>query len=301
MTLATSFPRVCGDVSPVFWFPILIRQLSPRMRGCFCQLSNVCGSVEAFPAYAGMFLFRPLSKTGDYSFPRVCGDVSVSCLLRLSARRLSPRMRGCFLNCKRGKEAHLAFPAYAGMFPTQSSTPSTLESFPRVCGDVSYRVPDSKTKRRLSPRMRGCFQLPLSSPSISAAFPAYAGMFLLSALVGTATKGFPRVCGDVSRPRNLSRRNLRLSPRMRGCFFKLNWLPPIIVAFPAYAGMFPTHSRSVSQLLCFPRVCGDVSGNRTTDRDLNALSPRMRGCFQDRVCRPRCGMAFPAYAGMFPS
>ena len=50
-------------------------------------------------------------------------------------------------------------------------------------------------------------------------------------------------------------------------------------AFPAYAGMFPTHRAAHSRDLGFPRVCGDVSILVFAGSFLAMLSPRMRGCF----------------------
>ena len=71
------------------------------------------------------------------------------------------------------------------------------------------------------------------------AFPAYAGMFLVPTAASQITKGFPRVCGDVSSDTLHNALDNQLSPRMRGCF--LNWAlrSERISAFPAYAGMFP--------------------------------------------------------------
>ena len=87
------------------------------MRGCFLLEIARMELPEAFPAYAGMFLYlTPLHKP-NLSFPRVCGDVSNSPQEFLNALKLSPRMRGCFRRHKRPNYLEEAFPAYAGMFP----------------------------------------------------------------------------------------------------------------------------------------------------------------------------------------
>ena len=90
------FPRVCGDVSIDLNRLILLRQLSPRMRGCFSFYSASVLSDSAFPAYAGMFPDTKIFKSQTKSFPRVCGDVSGEQKNPTDSTELSPRMRGCF-------------------------------------------------------------------------------------------------------------------------------------------------------------------------------------------------------------
>ena len=78
---------------------------------------------------------------------------------------------------------------------------------------------------------------------------------------------------------------LWLSPRMRGCF--LGQEPPrgYILAFPAYAGMFPVGIKKSVESVGFPRVCGDVSETKSSKITLSKLSPRMRGCFCNALLR----------------
>ena len=110
MTTAASksnvrFPRVCGDVSNPRAFDSEHSWLSPRMRGCFLLEIARMELPEAFPAYAGMFLYlTPLHKP-NLSFPRVCGDVSDAISGQITLRRLSPRMRGCFLDQAQNRQA----------------------------------------------------------------------------------------------------------------------------------------------------------------------------------------------------
>ena len=95
--------------------------LSPRMRGCFCIGCRLSKSREAFPAYAGMFPAHQAYREYVPSFPRVCGDVSNVVPKDLRLRKLSPRMRGCFLAKRLHPVTNTAFPAYAGMFPLDMS------------------------------------------------------------------------------------------------------------------------------------------------------------------------------------
>ena len=92
----------------------------------------------------------------------------------------------------------MAFPAYAGMFPHRAAHSRDLESFPRVCGDVSILFLCDLASTTLSPRMRGCFLMFIRPELRKGAFPAYAGMFPKVILPSGNWFGFPRVCGDVS-------------------------------------------------------------------------------------------------------
>ncbi len=91
-----SFPRVCGDVSKTKLLKFTSSLLSPRMRGCFRLIRLKLFLFQAFPAYAGMFLWAPDYIFSGASFPRVCGDVSKEIYAQGTADELSPRMRGCF-------------------------------------------------------------------------------------------------------------------------------------------------------------------------------------------------------------
>ena len=218
-----SFPRVCGDVSSS-------RRTAEILR-------------TAFPAYAGMFPNIRVKQKLRLSFPRVCGDVSIAFARCVEAARLSPRMRGCFLNAVLVAEASVAFPAYAGMFPSQQTPKCLRVSFPRVCGDVSHICDSASLARQLSPRMRGCFYGRRITSFLERAFPAYAGMFLKRFTRKALLTSFPRVCGDVSRLASTNNKKKSLSPRMRGCFQASCRRSPSLRAFPAYAGMFPSASQ----------------------------------------------------------
>ena len=173
----------------------------------------------------------------------------------------------------------MAFPAYAGMFPDVHSSRTPQGRFPRVCGDVSESYPPLGELVWLSPRMRGCFSVAVVMLWATLAFPAYAGMFLVFGIVLSPCTCFPRVCGDVSVLLNSGSAVWELSPRMRGCFRVAFEADRSLEAFPAYAGMFPKHTKASFLQGRFPRVCGDVSARRQSIGNVRQLSPRMRGCF----------------------
>ena len=112
--------------------------------------------------------------------------------------RLSPRMRGCFFIQDNPPVERVAFPAYAGMFLSIAPLLLKNSGFPRVCGDVSWKLRELHAHSELSPRMRGCFQWYDYHERDQRAFPAYAGMFPSRLPNQSRMIRFPRVCGDVS-------------------------------------------------------------------------------------------------------
>ena len=130
----------------------------------------------------------------------------------------SPRMRGCFRSSSSFPDPEAVLPAYAGMFlpPSEISTPGPCS--PRVCGDVSEKLLWVKEDDKFSPRMRGCFYVPLVDLWLPLVLPAYAGMFPYSSSPQFKMQSSPRVCGDVSKLWFGNCRYTAFSPRMRGCF-----------------------------------------------------------------------------------
>ena len=147
------------------------------MRGCFYSPISYKKKSSAFPAYAGMFPIGCQSSFCALRFPRVCGDVSFELHISSIQKRLSPRMRGCFLDRTLWRKRISAFPAYAGMFLSPRVVRGLFCSFPRVCGDVSRVFLELSYLMELSPRMRGCFPNIRIKQKLRLAFPAYAGMF----------------------------------------------------------------------------------------------------------------------------
>ena len=72
-----------------------------------------------------------------------------------------------------------------------------------------------------------------------------------------------------------------------------------MVVFPAYAGMFLITTETGVFVMSFPRVCGDVSLDKSLTEEEAMFSPRMRGCFQASDEHTSNESVFPAYAGMF--
>ena len=130
------FPRIRGDVPGVFNVSAKPSQFSPHTRGCSgCRLLAAT-EVAVFPAYAGMFLFRPIDAKKTACFPRIRGDVPLSLASGHRGSQFSPHTRGCSPHLKVFCEVLRVFPAYAGMFRCQLCCMRSISRFPRIRGDV---------------------------------------------------------------------------------------------------------------------------------------------------------------------
>ncbi len=130
------FPRVRGDVPVSNGLGNRAEQFSPRARGCSWVYRTERGKKFVFPACAGMFLLIHTIGHGDYSFPRVRGDVPPPASRRCPPSWFSPRARGCSENKPYGPAKLIVFPACAGMFLTKKKLWEKAIRFPRVRGDV---------------------------------------------------------------------------------------------------------------------------------------------------------------------
>ena len=147
--------------------------------------------------------------------------------------------------------------------------------------------------------MRGCFRVSDQVRYPDRAFPAYAGMFPAHGSHYVECGSFPRVCGDVSSQPRIGITSVKLSPRMRGCFYIREMRIARDAVFPAYAGMFLASLGLESLPLSFPRVCGDVSTFAKCALRVTLFSPRMRGCFWGLLFERHAAEVLPAYAGIF--
>ena len=239
------------------------------------------GLHRVFPACAGMFRTQWFVSFLKRSFPRVRGDVPASALLRSSDRVFSPRARGCS--------------------PRRPKPNGKNKCFPRVRGDVPTFASTTIAPMMFSPRARGCSGSEAGTAMRSAVFPACAGMFLVSVVMGGCFSCFPRVRGDVPSTAACSGDRWWFSPRARGCSAGQVIRSLENVVFPACAGMFLFREAKVSGIECFPRVRGDVPSPQMLPPASWWFSPRARGCSFNTLNGGGENSVFPACAGMFRS
>ena len=112
---------------------------------------------------------------------------------------------------------------------------------------------------------------------------------------------FPRIRGDVPMFREVVWPMIGFSPHTRGCSSMMSCSTSLTTVFPAYAGMFRSVLRLLTQLSGFPRIRGDVPKTCTNQFLGSTFSPHTRGCSEVEHGILPSMIVFPAYAGMFRS
>ena len=297
--LTLSFPRIRGDVPRRPPHLLNFCMFSPHTRGCSATASPQLRNEAVFPAYAGMFLLKLLSRQKTRSFPRIRGDVPQAATQRICATPFSPHTRGCSLVNDWDTAWHAVFPAYAGMFRRPRRPIRPQRRFPRIRGDVPPAVRAPTAVTTFSPHTRGCSAATLALHGLDSVFPAYAGMFRKDSMGDTIEVCFPRIRGDVPFLLFNAIMQQKFSPHTRGCSTVNAVAVTAVRVFPAYAGMFRRQLTDQCVPFGFPRIRGDVPTLLGTQRDQVVFSPHTRGC---SVPSADCGFllpVFPAYAGMF--
>ena len=150
----------------------------------------------------------------------------------------SPHTRGCSAMAWLLGMQHGVFPAYAGMFRQNLSSPLVMVGFPRIRGDVPLATKACLCMLTFSPHTRGCSCATWHATPEAYVFPAYAGMFLKAFYSAPTLTCFPRIRGDVPEWLRAYGNVRSFSPHTRGCSgLGHPGFPPANV-FPAYAGMF---------------------------------------------------------------
>ena len=191
------------------------------------------------------------------SFPRARGDRPPFHPMQGRELRLPPRTRGS-TQCHRWCRCHiLASPAHAGIDLGPSMPPLRLRSFPRARGDRPMPRPQEPDKDELPPRTRGSTLWLSIKNGTAKASPAHAGIDPSPVRMPAPRPGFPRARGDrPSRTRALVRDGW-LPPRTRGSTLERTFMPPVIDASPAHAGIDREIAARWRGVLCFPRARGD--------------------------------------------
>ena len=107
----------------------------------------------------------------------------------------SPRTRGWSPAPRAGEHARAAFPAYAGVVPTWSTSPGRWGCVPRVRGGGPRAWRLGAVGRARSPRTRGWSLLGDEDSGLDLAFPAYAGVVPAGNNTGDKVSRVPRVRG----------------------------------------------------------------------------------------------------------
>ena len=210
------YPRVCGGTS--FGKRLLAgaQGLSPRVRGN--QRARKCRRSQegSIPACAGEPTpIRPQTESRRV-YPRVCGGTTYDETYNKIRTGLSPRVRGN----RKGRCARMArlgsIPACAGEPAIPLPVSPSQRVYPRVCGGTVRLPRSTRSRRGLSPRVRGNLALAHGSRDRAGSIPACAGEPEVSMPGKKDNRVYPRVCGGTGGLDAWKERQQGLSPRVRG-------------------------------------------------------------------------------------
>ena len=254
------YPRVCGGSYPAAGSLLHAQGLSPRVRGKrrrFCVTSGAAGSI---PACAGEATQRARGGGLAGVYPRVCGGSNGSLAVRDELAGLSPRVRGKRAWTALYRSRRRSIPACAGEAPEEMACECEAEVYPRVCGGSGQRSPPPPVALGLSPRVRGKPDMLHAIAVHQGSIPACAGEALGRPGAIQAPEVYPRVCGGSIPHAGGVRRNLGLSPRVRGKPGRCKPAPARPRSIPACAGEADIRCGAGIAARVYPRVCGGSGG-----------------------------------------
>ena len=288
------YPRVCGGTRWPKQRGAIKKGLSPRMRGNRQPRQQETWIRRSIPAYAGEPLWQRGTTCAKRVYPRVCGGTAPGYCPAGWKRGLSPRMRGNLLSGYWIDAPPRSIPAYAGEPLFRPLRRASSKVYPRVCGGTRNTIPPARSRRGLSPRMRGNLSIGEVRNRFNGSIPAYAGEPDTGCPMMTQRRIYPRVCGGTSPAVQPGRQTDRLSPRMRGNLANLVFPDGRARSIPAYAGEPPGPFLPPRIWRVYPRVCGGTRPNHGSYILPCGLSPRMRG-------NPIRGMWWTGSAGSIPA
>ena len=175
--------------------------------------------------------------------------------------------------------------------------PGQLGDHPRVCGEKMFGAGKGQTQTGSPPRMRGKDNAAFKVCHMYGITPAYAGKRQTRALLNTAMRDHPRVCGEKPTVPAVGTLLAGSPPRMRGkvCTSTADSAPQGIT--PAYAGKRRLPYSLFEHLKDHPRVCGEKSISILFAQLEEGSPPRMRGKVALHNNAPAPVGITPAYAG----
>ena len=149
------YPRACGGTVLEIPGEVVLKGLSPRMRGNPHVMPGGMRVKGSIPVHAGEPPSGPRRSAGRRVYPRACGGTLVGHLAIRRREGLSPRMRGNRCSGLFKETENGSIPAHAGEPGWNALHTIATRVYPRACGGTTYRLNDSGQRSGLSPRMRG--------------------------------------------------------------------------------------------------------------------------------------------------
>ena len=251
-----------------------------------------------FPAHAGMDPSRWRTRCGSARLPRTRGDGPSWNVPRPNISTASPHTRGWTRPAHRPHAARRGFPAHAGMDPWPFGRPIMTARLPRTRGDGPYVMMIEAKRVVASPHTRGWTRIGLKVESLTAGFPAHAGMDPDTVFGRVISSRLPRTRGDGPVTTAAGAAGSAASPHTRGWTVEDARLAVRALGFPAHAGMDPHAQCYHENVKRLPRTRGDGPTCGLSLRCSRAASPHTRGWTQIGQVGVRRALGFPAHAGM---
>ena len=189
------YPRACGGTMPRVMQISASSGLSPRVRGNPLHRAIYGLHDRSIPARAGEPASCGTTKNRASVYPRACGGTTSSSTRLNSAPGLSPRVRGNPVQGDLAVAEQRSIPARAGEPPAGSCRPDRRRVYPRACGGTLALASRRKSRRGLSPRVRGNRGLGAAVRPPGGSIPARAGEPSSPAEPAPHAGVYPRACG----------------------------------------------------------------------------------------------------------
>ena len=169
-------------------------------------------------------------------YPRPCGGALRPYPVSVSAKGLSPPVRGSRSRRAEPHRFRRSIPARAGEPRANTSPSSRTRVYPRPCGGAGGVDRDRWLYRGLSPPVRGSQVVPSVYGVPLGSIPARAGEPRQARRAHGRGTVYPRPCGGAGDVQIVRRDNSGLSPPVRGSLRRLRRLGPLRRSIPARAG-----------------------------------------------------------------
>ena len=251
------YPRVYGEseISAVYdWH---YTGLSPRVRGIQPVLEEDHTGGGSIPACTGNPLRDASADEVFAVYPRVYGESFDAQSVQVSARGLSPRVRGirlhwgCYL-LRRG-----SIPACTGNPSCQGQCRRYCWVYPRVYGESAGVSGDVFAETGLSPRVRGIPSTRRHNGKDCRSIPACTGNPPRRGARAGSLRVYPRVYGESAHVRMRRTSQTGLSPRVRGIRAEMERSASDGRSIPACTGNPIELLCSVPVTQVYPRVYGE--------------------------------------------
>ena len=210
---------------------------------------------------------------------------------------LSPQVRGNRIIAGRIPFRIGSIPAGAGEPVERHENVDMGGVYPRRCGGTLTVSTTYRVIAGLSPQVRGNLGGNRRVPRDCGSIPAGAGEPVQPELLGDPTRVYPRRCGGTVIMGDTTFDGLGLSPQVRG---NRSIFHPWMIfsgSIPAGAGEPPRCGRGGWRAGVYPRRCGGTFWNPRCRRQINGLSPQVRGNRKSGAPHSQKGGSIPAGAG----